>query len=226
MEVKVHLFDNAYDSYYSEIEHSLFPGMEVLEIGGGAHPSVMDRQDINYTIIDPDSNELAKAADDVEKINSLLEDLNVDKQYDLVLTKMVLEHVKEPTLFHEKVYEILRPGGKAIHFFACRHSIPAFVNRILPEYIGDSILKKLGNRDLSDSPKYPAFYLKTKGYSKRQVNFFNSLQFTVEKYQSFVGHKYFKKFRIIGFIERLYTKLLYHLKLACLSTVALVVLKK
>lgn len=219
-------FDKAYDSYYQEIKNQLFSNIEILEIGGGAHPSVVKRESVSYTIVDPDKKELDKAPADVTKLNVLLEDISVNKKYDLVLTKMVLEHVENPEAFHRKVFEILKPNGKAIHFFACRHSIPSFVNRILPERIGDSILNMLGNRDLEDSPKYPAYYLKTKGHSKSQINFFEGLRFKVLKYYSFVGHKYFRKIPLLSSLERLYTWILSQLNLKSLSTVALVVLKK
>ena len=226
LDASTYSFDVAYDGYYNEIQKHVFHNAEVLEVGGGAHPSVVNRADIEYTIIDPDLKELEKAPEDVKKLNLLLENIDVDKQYDLVLTKMVLEHVEYPEAFHKKVYDILKPNGKVIHFFACRHSIPSFVNRILPEKIGDDILKLISNRDLKESPKYPAFYLKTKGYSKGQINFFEGLEFSVVKYNSFVGHKYFKKIPGLAFIERLYTKILLILNLKSLSTVALVVLKK
>ncbi len=226
LEAKTYSFNTAYDSYYNEIQKSILSKIEILEIGGGAHPSVTNRENISYTIIDPDLKELEKAPDDILKLNLSLEDLNSEKKYDLILTKMVLEHVENPKAFHRKVFEILKPTGRAIHFFACRHSLPSFVNRILPERIGDKILKIVGNRDLKDSPKYPAHYQKTKGYSNSQINFFTGLEFKVVKYYSFVGHKYFNKIPVLRFLERQYTKILFQFDLRSLSTVALVVLEK
>lgn len=226
MDSNTYSFDIAYDSYYEEIQKYALPNSKILEIGGGAHPSLVNREDLEYTIIDPDSDELSKAPEDVEKLNLMLENLDSGKQYDLILTKMVLEHVEHPKAFHKKIFEVLKPGGKAIHFFACRHSIPSFVNRILPEFVGDRILKLLGNRDLEDSPKYPAYYTKTKGHSAGQINYFSSLQFIVSKYYSFVGHKYFKKVPILNFLEKFYTNALVFFKLKSISTVALVVLSK
>jgi len=226
LDLKTLSFDIAYQSYYDEIRKSISTNVEILEIGGGAHPSLAERENQSYTVIDPDKNELEKAPLDIVKINLSLEEINTEKQYDLILTKMVLEHVQNPIAFHHKVNEILKPNGKAIHFFACRHSIPSFVNRILPEFLGDGILRMLGNRNLKDSPKYPAYYLKTKGHSRSQINFFEKLKFKVEKYHSFVGHKYFRKIPVLGLLEKLYTKLLLLLGLKSLSTVALVVLQK
>jgi 2-polyprenyl-3-methyl-5-hydroxy-6-metoxy-1,4-benzoquinol methylase len=226
LEVKTLSFEIAYNSYYREIENFLLPGIEILEIGGGRHPSLSNRAEVIYSIVDPDQKELEKAPDDVLKLHGKLEDINLERQYDLILTKMVLEHIEDPEAFHSIIFRILKPTGRVIHFFACRHSLPALFNRILPESAGDFILKLIGNRDLNDSPKYPAYYLKTKGYSNKQVNFFTGLKFNVLKYHSFVGHKYFSKIPGLRFLEKLYTRLLFQLDLRGLSTVALVVLDK
>jgi SAM-dependent methyltransferase len=219
-------FNKAYDSYYAEIMSIIKPNMQVLEIGGGAHPSIEDRSQITYTIVDPDSKELDKSPDDVIKLNLLLEEMKSEKQYDLIVTKMVLEHVEQPDLFHTKIFEILKPNGKAIHFFACRHSIPTFVNRLLPEVISDGLLRVLQNRNTAEHPKYPAFYKKTKGHTNSQVTYFQNKGFQVLKYNSFVGHKYFKSIPILKHFEAVYTRLLVGLKLKSLATVALIILKK
>ncbi len=219
-------FDIAYQSYYDEIEKSVSANIEILEIGGGAHPSLTNRDNLSYTIVDPDKNELNKSPEDILKLNLSLEQLDTEKQYDLILTKMVLEHIENPEAFHKKIYKTLKPNGKVIHFFACRNSIPSIANRLLPEFIGDSILRMIGNRNLKDSPKYPAYYRKTKGYCKSQINFFTELKFKIEKYDSFVGHKYFQKVPVLGILERFYSKLLVSLRLKSLSTVALITLTK
>jgi len=118
---KVIPFSQAYDSYYAAVREQIVSGQRILEVGGGAHPSIVDRAQTEYTIVDPDEPELAKA-------------------------------------LHESVLRLLTPGGKAIHFFACRNSVPAWVNRFLPEQWGEAILRQLQNRDLANQPKYEAYY--------------------------------------------------------------------
>ncbi|MEM9544417.1 MAG: methyltransferase domain-containing protein [Bacteroidota bacterium] len=226
MDIQTLEFNVAYDRYYNEIQNSLFPNIEILEVGGGAHPSLTERVELSYTIADPDENELEKAPNDVIKKNASVETLNPTQQYDLILTKMVLEHVKNPEAFHQKIFDLLKFDGKVIHFFACRNSMPSLVNRFISEEFGNRILKWIGNRDLNDSPKYPAYYLKTKGYNRGQFNFFTGQGFSIKKYHSFVGHKYFKKIPVLGALERLYSKVLLLLGLRCMATVALVVLVK
>jgi len=226
VEVKTLPFDVAYDSYYKMINTALKAGLKVLEIGGGGHPSVADSANNDYTIVDPDVSELAKAPDAIRKINLPVEEVKSENEYDLIISKMVLEHIENPEAFHRHVYKLLSPGGKAIHFFACRHSLPALVNRLLPEYVGDLILKWLGNRNLQDSPKYQAFYRRTSAFNHSQVNFFEKIGFRIEKYYSFVGHKYFRKVPVLGFLEKQYSKALLQMNIKAISTVALIVLQK
>jgi len=104
--------------------------------------------------------------------------------------------------------------------------LPALVNRLLPEFAGDSILRLLKNRDLDKEPKYKAYYKRTKGYTKNQLNYFEKLGFKIDVYQSFVGHKYFVHIPILYQLEKSYTCLLKKLNLFQYSTVALVTLKK
>lgn len=199
---------------------------EILEIGGGAYPSIQERANLNFTVIDPDRKELDKCPEDCNKICSRIQNYQGENTFDLILSKMVLEHVEDPNSFHEKILTLLNTNGRVIHFFACRHSIPALVNRLLPENLGETILRFLKNRKTEDFPKYPAFYKKTKGGVKSQINYFENLGYKVEDYRSYVGHKYFQAFPILKQMEQLYTWLLVQLQMKSLATVALVVLKK
>jgi len=226
MDFKTKNFDVAYDAYYTAINSRLKDEMSILEIGGGAHPSVKDRTRLNYYIVDPDQSELNKAPDDIIKIKGIVQDLSTAMKFDLIISKMVLEHVENPNSFHSHVLNLLNPDGKVIHFFAGRHSIPSLVNRMLPEYIGDSILKLLKNRDLNESPKYIAYYRKTLGHTEKQISYFRNLGYEFESYYSFVGHKYLRSIPILGYLEKVYSKFLTYMNVKKVATVALVILKK
>ena len=223
---KVAKFNVAYDSYFSTIKKYAFQNCRVLEIGGGAHPSINERNGLNYHVVDPDQKELSKLPADIIQIGGNVQSMSLNQTFDLIISKMVLEHVPDPDEFHKKVSQLLTPNGRAIHFFACRHSLPAFVNRFLPEKFGEALLKILKNRQLDDSPKYEAYYRRTLGHTKAQLTYFQKMGFGIEVYYSFVGHKYFKNFPLIKLLERAYTSFLSKMEWKRLSTVALVVLKK
>jgi len=222
---KVAKFNIAYDSYFTLINSYALPNCKILEIGGGAHPSISERNDLKYHVVDPDHKELSKLPSDIIKIEGSVQDLPLDEKYDLIISKMVLEHVPNPDEFHKKVFQLLATNGRAVHFFACRHSLPAFVNRFLPERVGESLLRILKNRPLDDSPKYEAYYRRTLGHTKGQLDYFKKMGYAVEIYHSFVGHKYFKNIPLINLLEKAYTSILSKMECKRLSTVALVVLK-
>jgi len=82
-------FEVAYDSYYKAIHAQLKTGAVVLEVGGGAHPSIGDRESISYTIVDPDETEINKAPAEIKTICSNIQDLKTNDKYDLIISKMV-----------------------------------------------------------------------------------------------------------------------------------------
>lgn len=219
-------FYKAYNSYFDIVNREVVGRLSVLEIGGGAHPSIKNRKGVEYFIVDPDPTELEKAPIDIKKINLKVQDLKVENKFDLILSKMVLEHIQEPDSFHKNILELLEHDGIVVHFFACRHSIPAMINRFFPEFVGDLILRMIGNRHLEESPKYKAFYKNTKGHIRSQIEYFENLGYKIQEYHSFVGHKYLQKIPILAFVERRYNGLLTKLKAKNLTTVALIVLSK
>ena len=219
-------FSQAYDSYYAAVREQIVSGQRILEVGGGAHPSIVDRAQTEYTIVDPDEPELAKAPSDVVQLKSSVQELDDDKKYDLIISKMVLEHLPDPNSFHESVLRLLTPGGKAIHFFACRNSVPAWVNRFLPEQWGEAILRQLQNRDLANQPKYEAYYQRVGGPTKNQMKYFEQMGYEIVQYTGYVGHSYFKKVPLLFQLEKAYTWVLQVGKVKTLSTVALVILRK
>lgn len=219
-------FSQSYQSYYAAVREQIVSGHRILEVGGGAHPSIPDRAQVEYTIVDPDVSELTKAPSDVVQIESSVQELDDNKEYDLIISKMVLEHVPDPNSFHESVLRLLTPGGKAIHFFACRNSVPAWVNRFLPEHWGEAILRQLQNRDLASQPKYEAYYQRVGGPSKKQIKFFEQMGYEIVQYTGYVGHSYLKNVPLLCQLEKAYTWVLQAGKVKALSTVALVILRK
>ena len=213
--------------FYKDIRRYLRKGMRVLEIGGGAFPAVEDRRGIEYYIADPDERELAKAPDDVVKLQCKIQELSLNKKFDLILSKMVLEHVEDPDSFHKKVISLSAENGVIVHYYACHYSIPSIANLLLPEKVGEYILSKiLKNRDTHVMPKYPAYYRRTRGHIGSQTKYFRLIGYDIVAFYTYVGHRYFYRFPIIYFFERVYTTLLYKLKAIGLATTAIVILQK
>lgn len=219
-------FYSSYSDFYNYINNLSLSGSEVLEIGGGAHPSIKDRQEISYTIVDPDTDQTDLAPKDVKIENCRVQSLDSSNKYDIVISKMVLEHIEDPLSFHSSVYELLRPGGRAIHFYACKYSLPSIVNRILPEKLGELILKKIENRELNESPKYPAYYINTQGSRDELKRFYGNMGYTIETINFYLGHTYLKNVPVLNILERFYSYILYKAKLKTMASVSLLILKK
>ena len=218
-------FNLAYKSYYDRLIAHVMKGDSVLEVGGGSSPSLENMEGIKLTVVDP-----VISTDDTSKnykvVSSSVEHWVTRDQFNLVCSKMVLEHIEDPTSFHKRIFALLKPGGKAIHFFACRNSLPSLVNRMLPESMGRKILTALKNRNLDAEPKFKAYYKKTKPFSSELKQFYENLGYEIVGYDSFLGHKYFREYLILGALEKLYSKLILKFKLSGLATVALLELQK
>lgn len=225
MKTAIKNFNLAYDDFEKAIEKYAVQNIRILEVGGGAFPSIENHAELDYTIIDPDKAELNKSKA-INKIHSKLENWETDQKFDLIVSKMVLEHIPNPFIFHEKILHLLTPKGKVLHLFACRNSLPAVINRFLPESFGDSILRIIKNRNLNEEPKYKAYYLRTNGPTSRDIDFYTKIGFNIEVFNGYVGHNYLHAVPLLRNLENLYSSILSLLKFSKFATVSVILLEK
>ena len=205
---------------------------EICEIGAGANPflsnDLIQQEQLNYTLVDVDKEELEKGRNDLEsKVQDFSSGDFVPKdQYDLIFSKMTLEHIQHPEKFHKNIFSSLKKGGMAIHFFATLYSVPSCVNLILPEFLYNKILFYIQKRDQDQHGKFPAYYRWTLGPVKKNVKRFESLGFQVDLYNGYVGHTYFPERSFFGKMEAFYTKCLFKINNPYFSSNAIVVLIK
>ncbi len=172
----------------------------VLEIGSGANPTIKPDflatfPGMVYTTNDIDSDELAKADGNYQ---TLLQDFSkpnlvLDKQYDLIFSKMVNEHVKSGRHYYENIFNALRPGGRTFHLFSTLYALPFVANRLLPEWIGSRLLATFNPRDEYHLAKFRAYYSWSRGPSRSMIKKFESLGYEVVRYHGYFGHPYYKK---------------------------------
>lgn len=171
----------------------------VCELGAGANPALslefVREHQLEFVITDVSSDELSKAPAGYE---SRVVDLNarhaeVPQGFELAFSREVVEHIREPEVFHRNVFSMLAPGGRAMHHFPTLYGLPFLANRLLPERLTSYLLERLdparhrGGRH----EKFPAFYRWCRGPTRRQVARFRSLGFEVEEYVGFFGHSYY-----------------------------------
>jgi 2-polyprenyl-3-methyl-5-hydroxy-6-metoxy-1,4-benzoquinol methylase len=185
------------------------------------------RHRFRYLVIDISARELDRAPAHVETLVDDISDSSFrpPQQFDLVLTRWVLEHVQAPAQFHTGVARLLRPGGCAVHFFPTLYAVPFVLNRVLPECVSSSILKVTGWTE-REQGKFRAYYRWCRGPSRRQLRRFRRLGFEVEEYIGFFGHRYYKKLPALQRMEDRVARVLAGRPVGALTSYAWVVLRK
>lgn len=201
----------------------------IIEIGGGANPSIPESSlgGRKYYIIDISNVELSKAKGSYfETINLDISKNILNIKADLVISKMVLEHILSPKEMHSSIFNLLNETGVAIHFFATLWSPASFTNLILPESVSNLILKRLQNRKWETEGKFPAFYKWCWGPTKNQIKRWENLGFLISEYYGYLGSGYVDHITFLRNLERLYNWFIFKLNSPYFCTNAIVVLKK
>lgn len=202
----------------------------VLEIGAGPTPCIkrqeIERYNIDYHLNDYALSELKKGDNNYLKIPGDFLKVDLPQKYDLIISRMVLEHVNNPHNFHKKIYNHLNPGGLAIHFFATLYSVPAILNLILPEFVSDKLVMWGQNRDQEFHGKFPASYNWCRGPIKGYHTKFEKIGFTVLEQKGYVGHDYLNTKNYLYTIEKLFSKMLLKINSPLFCSNTILVLKK
>jgi len=188
----------------------------------------IEQRALQYTVTDVDDHELQKGTHPFSRqvVDFSSSEFQSSTQYDLLLSKMVLEHVERPEILHQNVYKSLKKGGYAIHFFATLYSLSSLTNLILPEWLSSKILFYFQKRNPESDGKFPARYKWCLGPGNRNKARFESLGYEVLLYNGYLGHCYLKGFPLLGALEEYYTEALNAWKSPYLTSNAIVILKK
>jgi SAM-dependent methyltransferase len=203
----------------------------ICDVGAGARPGlppdVVRRRKLEYVLLDISEEELAKAPDAYAKIRAdvTAADLGTDEKFDLVVSRMVAEHIQHPVRFHRNVNRLLVANGRAFHFFATLYSLPFVVNRLLPRGISYDILQLLRPGPAKERPKFRAYYRWCRGPTGRQMRRFADIGYEVEEYLGFFGHNYYAKASPIQHLENLIARTLVRRPVPLLTSFAYVVLR-
>lgn len=207
----------------------------VLEVGGGAKPAIsldeLSKLGITeYAVLDISEEELGKAPAGYSKIRADIcaEWQEVGEGYDLVISRMLAEHVSDANRFHSNVLKLLAPGGRAFHFFPTLFCPVYIANRFIPERLGwrllsfaSSIRTRHGNND-----KFPAYYKWCYGPTRWQIRRFQRMGYEVEKYLGFFGHGYYNRIPGLRQLHEGLTAFLLTHPSPYLTTTAYLVLRK
>jgi 2-polyprenyl-3-methyl-5-hydroxy-6-metoxy-1,4-benzoquinol methylase len=210
------------------------PGASVLDVGAGANPlldeAFVREHEFSYAILDVDRTELAKAPPSFRRIHADIADcdLALEDAFDLVCSMDVAEHLADPETFHRNVFDLLRPGGVAIHFFPTLYALPFVLNRLAPEGLLRPVLLRLQPDRLEHGlhPKFPALYRWSRGPTRRQLRRFTRLGYEIERYVGYFGHGYYTAVPVLNRLEQAKAALLSSYPVPALTSYALVVLRR
>lgn len=206
------------------------PNITVLEIGGGANPCLTEAQvkdyHIDFTVMDISATELKKSQKTYfKKEIGDLSEKPLNQKFDLIFSKMLMEHVQNPESLHTNVLKMLNPDAKVVHFFATKFGLPSMLNLILPDTISDYIVYKLQGRDPHQNGKFKAFYKDCYGPTQKSIKKYISFGYNIEEYYGFLGHDYLCNYRLLGSFEQLWNKIIQALNSPLFCSNAIVILK-
>lgn len=141
----------------------LRPGMSVLDVGGGKGPAIPLDIKTSYRLmvvgLDISQAELDAAPPgcydrilccDICRACSLPET-------DLVVSRAVTQHVKEPAVMYENVFRALKPGGITLNFMPNKFAFFALFNATIPNGISKPLLNYF-YPESKEGQGFPAFY--------------------------------------------------------------------
>jgi SAM-dependent methyltransferase len=220
--------------FWSELHRLMANGAKRwCDVGGGARPLVpldlVEKFALEYVVLDESSDELSQAPSGYEQFHASILDTGAIQtlvrergQFDVVVSRWTAEHVPDGRRFHEQVYELLRPGGTAVHFFPTLYSPPFVLNRLLPQLLSGPLL----STDQPGRSKFRPYYSWCRGPSRRQLRRLRSVGFSVDRYTGYFGHAYFKRIKPLHQADRALARRLLDHPLAALTSFAMVVLTK
>jgi SAM-dependent methyltransferase len=222
----------AWKKYRDWISQLAGRDLRLCEIGGGANPLLgleeMREKGLQYNLLDISEEELQKAPEGYRKIvmDASSPDFSVGEKFDLVFSKMLLEHIRDAKQFHQNVLKILADGGLAVHFFPTLYSLPFVANLLLPETLALLFYNFFGRRDSYQHAKFPAYYRWCRGPLTAQIEKFQNLGYEVVEYRGFFGHFYFDRVQLLKKLERKAASYLLKHPSPLLTSYAFVVLRK
>ncbi len=173
----------------------------ILEVGAGANPTLtaskIEELGVQYTTNDISQDELNKADPVYRKLKHDFSDGEVPRElhscFDLVVSRMVNEHVRNGRLYHRNLRQVLSCGGHAIHWFSTLYALPFLVNWLLPDGLTDRMLSFFSPRDSVKHGKFRAYYSWSRGPSQSMIHRFEGLGYRCLQYNGYFGHGYYAK---------------------------------
>jgi len=174
--------------------------VRMLEIGGGRGPLLTPEEatgaGIELTVNDIDAHELSLAPAAFSKAQfNIAGDVDSawEGRFDLIVSRMVFEHVKDAPRAWANVARLLAPGGVALAFHPTLYAPPFVINWLTPEALTARVLRFFfPTRHDGDYPKFPARYELCVGDPAKVTPALRSSGFSEVMIAPFWGDRYFR----------------------------------
>lgn len=175
----------------------------VCDVGGGWRPlfSLDDITSlgIDYTVLDVSRASLERTP---PAYHTVCADVcspppELHATFDLVFSMFVAEHVRDGAALHRSIFDMLRPGGVAVHVFPTLYH-PAFVaNKLLPERVTNPLVRRLAHH----SDKFPARYSWCFGPTRSMHRRLRAIGYEVLEFRPFYGSHYLNGVPVLRAID-------------------------
>ncbi len=209
----------------------------VCEIGGGRDPLFTAGQaterGIDLIVNDIDAGELALTPAGLKTARfDIAGDLSepdvAPGGYDMMISRMVFEHIDGVEQAWRNVHALLAPGGVALAFFPTLWAPVFALNHVLPEKASRAIVHALfpARRDGGSDPKFPALYDWCRGNPRILTPMLNRAGFRDIHIQPFWGHGYFDRMPGLKQLDHGFNALAAKTGWSLVTTYAYVVVRK
>jgi SAM-dependent methyltransferase len=227
---KIPVFGAMVAWHYIQLEHRMLrTSDQVVLISEDFGPFIQSWQVAPGLItVIPNWAELEKAPKGYKK---LVQDIEAESfvpkdEFDLVVTKMMAEHLRNGRLFHKNIFSILRPGGVAIHYFPTLYALPFLLNRLLPERLSSFLVDIFVPRDRYQLGKFPAYYSWCYGPTPSMLGMLTEIGYEIILYKGFFGHTYYTRIPVLRDLYEFYNQYLLKHPIPYLTSFAQIVLHK
>ena len=174
--------------------------VRLLEIGGGRGPQLTPDEaqalGVDLTVNDIDAHELSLAPAAFAKAQfNIAGDIDPawNASFDLLISRMVMEHVAGAPRAWANMARLLAPGGAALAFHPTLFSIPFVINWLMPEALTARVLRLFfPSRHDGDYPKFPARYEMCLGDQAKIAPAIQRYGFSEVLVAPFWGQRYFR----------------------------------
>lgn len=151
------------------LDHS-GPGSIILDAGCGREAPVLQKlAGIRRNLFGVDIGELHQVKDHpIQLAKSDLHSISLKSEsVNLVISRSVLEHLKNPVETYKEVYRILKPGGKFIFLTPNLYDYASIISKSIPSRFHASIVRLTEGRNEEDT--FPTYYRSNAGRNIRRL---------------------------------------------------------